>query len=154
MRTFSRKREGRERDTNGHRTGFKIYIKVRRPMSIDGFARWGAKQKVHIGKSKYIWKYYTDTTSLGYPNGIPISECKNNDLLGKWLINFAYLSEGETYAIHSWRNAKTKTHVALTKPLAIIEVMNIEKTAFKFRNYGRLSRYHFRIKEKTHKETI
>lgn len=143
-RNFSPKRGGLERDADGHRTGFKIYIKVRRPMSADGWSRWGLRQRPHIGKSRYIWKYYTSTKALGYSNGVPVSECKTNKALGEWLINYAYLSEGEIYAIHGWREAKTKTHTALTKPLAIIEVQNIEKMAFKFSKFGRLSRYSFR----------
>jgi hypothetical protein len=142
-----------ERDAEGHRTGFKVYIKVRRPMSQEGWNRWGAKQKIHIGKSRYIWKYYSSTHALGFPNGIPVSECKTNKSLGEWLINYAYLSEGETYAIYGWR-ARSKKHPlpVLTKPLAIIEVQNIEKMVFKFSKFGRLSRYHFRQTDKKHRE--
>lgn len=146
-----RENDGLERDKDGHRTGFKIYIKVRRPMSKDGFDRWGSRQKVFIGKSRFIWKYYSSTRALGYPNGIPepMITCATNKALGEWLINYAYLSEGETYAIYSWRGYTKKNPTpVLTKPLAIIEVMSIEKLAFKFTKFGRLSRYYFRKQEK------
>ncbi len=135
------------RDPQGNRTGFKVYIKVRRPMSVDGWSRWGIKQRVHVGKSKYVWKYYTSTRALGYPDGIPDpkTNCGTNKALGEWLINYAYLSEGETYAIYSWKGyTKKKPLPVMTKPLAVIEVQNIEKLAFKFSKYGRLSRYWFR----------
>jgi hypothetical protein len=134
-----------ERDAEGHRTGFKVYIKVRRPMSDDAFRRWGIKQRVHVGKSRYVWKYYTSTHALGYEQGVPIEFCKNNKSFGEWLINYAYLSEGETYAIYSWRGySKKKPLPVLTKALAIIEVQNVEKLAFKFSKFGKMSRYWFR----------
>ena len=150
QRNFTpRENDGLERDIEGHRTGFKIYIKVRRPMSIDGFNRWGTKQKVHIGKSRFTWKYYSSSRALGYPNGVPIEAVKTNKAFGEWLINFAYLTEGEIYAIYSWRGmSKKKPIPVLTKPLMTIEVLNIEKLAFKISKDGRMSRYWFRIKDK------
>lgn len=148
MRKFNKPRQGLERDNKGHRTGFKIYIKVRKPMSPESFLRWGIKQRSHIGKSKWIWKHYSSSTELGYKNGLDIEIMKTNKALGEWLITYAGLAEGEQYAIHGWTAGKTKTHVKLTKPLAIIEIQSIEKMSFKFTNYGRLNRYWYRREEK------
>lgn len=148
MRTFNKPREGLERDAKGHRTGFKLYIKVRKPMNPESFNRWGAKQRVHIGKSKFVWKHYSSSTALGYPNGVDLEVMKTNKALGEWLITYAGIEENTPYAIYGWTAGKTKTHVKLTKPLAIIEVTSIEKMAFKVTHYGRLGRYHFRKEEK------
>jgi hypothetical protein len=84
----------------------------------------------------------------GLNNGIPIQFCKTNKALVEYLITYMGLSEGEVYAVHSWREAKTKTHTALTKPLMIIEVLNVEKMAFKVSKDGRMNRYWFRKTDK------
>jgi hypothetical protein len=152
QRTFNRPRTGLERDADGHRTGFKLYIKVRKPMSDDGFRRYGAKARVNIAKSKYIWKYYTSTRAMGLINGVDIEIMKTNKSLGEYLITFAGLSEGEMYGLYGWTAGKTKTFVKLTKPLAIIEIQNVEKMAFKFTKYGRLNRYFFRQKKDNREE--
>lgn len=133
-----------ERDAEGHRTGFKIYIKVRKPMSVDGFSRWGTKQKVHVGKSKYIWKYYSSSRSLGYVQGIPIENCKTDKALITFLITFAGLGEGETYAIHGWRGKSKRYPIPLlTRALIVVTIQDVEKMAFKVTK-TRMGRYWFR----------
>lgn len=145
-----------ERDKDGHRTGFKIYIKVRKPMSKDGWDRWGIKQRIHIGKSKYVWKYYSSTRAMNMPNGVPIEFCKSEKSLAIWLITYMGLSEGETYAIHSWRGLSKKYPLpVLTKPLMIITILDVEKLAFKITKSGRYKRYWFtKTEDKTHMERI
>jgi hypothetical protein len=138
-----------ERDADGHRTGFKIYIKVRKPMSADGFRRYGAKARVNIGKSRFVWKYYSSSRAMNMPNGIPIAVCKTNKLLGEYLITFFGLSEGETYGLYGWKGyTKKKPLPVLTKCLAQITIMDVEKMAFKFTKAGRLERYYWRKTDK------
>ena len=142
------------RDSKGQRTGFKVYIKVRKPMSDEGFKRLGVKLRVNFGKHKLIWKYYTCSRHLGYPDGIPapLINCSTNKALGTWLITYGGLSNGEVYAIHSWRGKSMKHKIpVLTKALAIIEVQDVEKMAFKFSKDGRLKRFWFRKQEDKNK---
>lgn len=147
-RRFSRPREGLERDHLGYRTGFKIYIKVKKRMARESFLRWGHRQRQYIFKHPYVWTYYGSSRAIGLPNGIPVSVMANNRLMGEYLVNNFLLQDGEVYALHGWTNGKTKYHCKLTKILAIIEVHNAEKNSFTVKNDGRLARYFFRSKKR------
>lgn len=146
-RIFNRPREGLERDSDGHRTGFKLYIKVRSRISYDGWRRLGTRLKINFSKSPYRWKYYTSTRAMGLVNGVDIEVMKTNKALGTWLITFAGLSENEIYGIYGFTAGKTKTHVKFTKCLALIEVQSVEKMSFRFTKASRLEHYWFRKEE-------
>ena len=151
-RTFSRPREGLERDADGHRTGFKVYIKILRPMYPESFKRWGLKQRVHIAKHKTIWDYYSTSKAIGEPNGIPIAAMANNKTMGEYIITHYYLASGETYQVYGWTNKKTKTKVGFTKALFNITVHDADKLRFDVTKDGRLSRYFFRHEPKKRHE--
>lgn len=154
-RNFIQKREGLNRDADGHRTGFKFMLKRYRPMSKDGFDRWSAPLKVHIGKHQTVQKFYTCNRDLGYDDGVPepLINCKTNDAFGKWLITYAGCGEGEKYGLYSWRGKSSKKNApaVLTKQLATIEILSVDKMVTRFTKFGRLSRYWFRRSEDKNK---
>ena len=147
-------KKGLERDEHGKRTGFKVYIKVRRRMSRDGFDRWGIYQKLHISKSPYIWRYYASSRACGDLNGIPIEIMGDDYKLKRYLIDHFLLETNVLYAIHGWGHRKTPWHVGLTKKLFTIVVLNPETYACKFKTYARFERYWFRREAKERRWNI
>lgn len=145
-RTFSRKKAGLSRDADGRRTGFKVLLRIRLPMSEDGFRRWGLRQRTFISRYRYVWRLYGSSAGFRLPDGIPITYMRNNQVLGEWLINNFFLQSGETYSLHGWTGAKTPTHCKLTKALAFIEIQDAENLKFVIKKDGRLNRYWFREK--------
>jgi len=153
-KSLNRPREGLERDAAGHRTGFKLMLKMRRAMRPEAFSRWGIRQRQHISKHKYVWVYYASTRAIGMPNGVPIEIMANNRRMGEFLVNTFLLQNNETYAIHGWTNGKTRFHCKLTRCLAIIDVLDVEGMKFNVRNDGRLGRYAFRTTKKRERREV
>lgn len=143
MRTFSRPATGLQRDVDGHRTGFKLLVRERIPMSNEAYLRWGHKQRRHISKSKYVWRVCSSTKNKGMPNGIPIEYMRNNKVMVEFLINNWFLYEG-IFAIQGWTNGKTRTHTKFTPHLAVIQVYSMDRMKYRVMKAGRLDRYWFR----------
>lgn len=153
MRRFSQKNPNDERDAEGHRLGFRFILFVRQPMSAEAYLRWGKKSRVAISKSKWVWRPYASTRSMGMPGGAPPEMFKDDNTMGNYLLSRFFLSDGETYGLRSWVQGRTKTHVKLTRTLALIQVHNSEKGSFTISRSGRLSRYWFR-KTTSKKEVV
>ena len=146
------------RDRFGYRTGLKILIRQKSPMSADGFLRWGVKQRVHIGKSKFVWKYYSSSRAMNMLDGIPVQYLKTDREFGIFLINYFYLGAGQTYTIQGWTHRRTSfgrggRGVGFTKKIFEIQVYNPEKYAFKILS-STLNRYWFRTQENERKRRM
>jgi hypothetical protein len=138
--------EGLERDAQGHRTGFKCMIKLRKRMSQEGFDRYDTRSKLKI--RPVVWVYYSSSRAIGLVNGIPLPIMKDDKTMGNWMINNFLMANGETFAIHGYTAGKTKTKVKLTKALALIEVYDVDQGKFAVKKQGRLNRYWFRLSKK------
>ena len=143
-RKFNRPAEGLERDKDGHRTGLKLQVKVKRRMSDEGFRRWSSYSKKQIAKHRFVHVVFHSTKQAGLPNGVPINIMSDPQLMGRYLIDLFYLADGETYSFHSWTAGRTRTHVKLTKRLFDLEVHNADQHKFTISNDWRLRRYWFR----------
>jgi len=152
--TLNTPAEGLERDEQGHRTGFKLLIRVRRPMSDTGYLRWGRIARRSISKSKWVWQYYASTKAMGLPNGVPIQLLSDDKTMAEYLIPTFLLTEGYTYSLQGWTPAKTKTHVKVTKTLALITVHDAENLKYTVTNTARLNRYWFRQPKKKQTRTL
>jgi len=144
MRNFSPKDMTAERDKDGHRTGMKILIRVRQPMSPSGWKRWGIKQRAHIARSKFVWHYYSSSRAIGLKNGVPVEVFKDNKTLATYLIDRFLLQEGMTYAIQGFTVGSSKTGIKFTKTLFMITVHDADTYKADIYKDGRLNRYFFR----------
>ncbi len=153
QRTFSKPRLGLQRDLANHRTGFHIYIKVRKPMSQEGYKRWGNKQKIHIAKSRWVYPYYSCTRASNLPNGVPIDIMATDKTFAEFCIRHFLFDDNKTYYILGWTGGKTKTFVKLTKKLCKITVHDAENLKYEITDTGRLNRYWFRRKSKQENNT-
>ena len=151
VRHFNKKKQGVERDSAGHRTGFPLVIRCRTRMSNEGYDRWGKRLKKHIAKSRYVFKPYSSTRAIGMPEGIPVEVMKDDSVLGAYLIRTFLLAQGEEYSIQGFTGGKTKTHVKFTKTLFTINVLDADCDPPKFQltGSGSLNRYFFRAKKKS-----
>lgn len=143
-----------ERDEHGDRTGFKVYIKIRRPMQPLSWKRWSRHLRQYIAKHKYVWVFYSSSRSIGLPNGVPVEVMKDNDTMARYFINTFILQDGETFAIHGWCAGRTKTRTQLTPALALITVHDAENMKYTVSNYWRLSRYGFRKNTQKEKREV
>ena len=143
-RKFNRPATGLNRDKDGHRTGMKFQVKMKVPMSQEGYNRWGHKQKKHISKHRYVYKTFHSTKQAGLPDGIPIQYLTDDRTMGKYLIDLFYLQNGETYSFHGYTCGKTRSHVKLTKTLFELEVHNADEYKFTIKNAWRFNRYWFK----------
>ena len=126
-------------------------------MSKDGFDRWGHLQKIHISKSRWVWKYY-DSSRFQFPDGIPLEFLKTDREFGIFLINNYLLGTGETFSIQGWTHRKTRfgrggRGVGFTKKIFEIEVHDVEKYAFTVK-LSKLNNYWFRKQENKRKKQM
>jgi len=143
---LNRPAEGLERDANGHRTGFKCQIKVRKPMSKEGFKKFHPNYRLKVRRT--TWSYYSSSKAIGLDNGLPIPIMANNKVMAEWMINNFILASGEVYSVHGYTAGKTATGSKLTRSLAIIEVHDTDTLKYTVKNFGRMNRYWFRTSQK------
>lgn len=137
-----------QRDEKGRLTAIKINIRVRKPMSEDGFKRWGIEQRMYIAKSRLVWKHFASSKDLAKifpPEGrVPVTYLMTDKALGNFLIDFFQVGDGETYALQQWSHGKTKTHIKWSKHLAEIRIINAERRQFEVSKSGALNTRWFR----------
>lgn len=146
-----------KRDKDGHRVGLKILIRRKVPMSKDGWNRWGRLQKIHIYKSKFVWKYYGCSRKY-YPDGVPLEYLKTDSAFAVFLINNFLLENDSYFAVHGWAHKRTKFRrsrrgVGFTKKIFEIHVYDAELLKFKIVS-SKLNRYWFRREEKQRKQRM
>jgi hypothetical protein len=150
MRKFNRPREGLERDKDGHRTGFKLMVRIKKNMSLEGWNRFSAFSKRAIAKHRFVYVTFHSTKQAGIPNGVPINIMADEKIMARYLIDLFYLMDGETYSFHSWTAGKTKTHCKLTHKLFDLEVISADNYKYRITNDFRIKRYWFRKNTKKH----
>jgi hypothetical protein len=133
-----------KRGDDGRRLAVKFQIKVRQPMSQEGWNRWGAMQKKHISKSKFIFKVWHSTKQVGLSDGILIQYLVDNRTMGRYLIDLFYLADNETYWFHGFSLGRTKTRVKLTKCLFKITIHDADHYKFTITDDWRFNRMWFR----------
>jgi hypothetical protein len=148
VRNFSPKDATAQRDADGHRTGLKILIRARVPMQPSSWKRWGIKQRVHISKSKFVYRYYSSSRAVGLKDGVPVEMFKDNKTLAAYLIDRFLLQDGMTYAIQGFTVGSSKTGIKFTRTLFMITVHSADGYKADIYKDGRLNRYFFRKEKK------
>lgn len=139
-----------KRGEDGRRVSIKFQVKIRQPMSQEGWNRWGAMQKKHISKSKFVFKTWHSTKQVGLPDGIPIQYLVDNKTMGRYLIDLFYLADNETYWFHGFSLGRTRTRIKLSKVLFKIKILDANNYKYEITEDWRLNRMWFRKNTKRH----
>lgn len=136
-------------DDKGRKTRIKILIRKKYPMSKAGYDKWGHMQKIHISKSKFVWKPYVSSKDYFYkcfpPDGaIPIDYFVTDKALGDFILDFVTVSDGDLLGLQGFCHGKTRTGIKFTKHLATINIISVENRKFEIQKTQGLSRYWFR----------
>lgn len=140
-----------KRGSDGRRVAMKFQVKIKKPMSQEGWNRWSNFAKRNIAKSRWVFCTWHSTKQAGLPDGIPIENLIDNRTMGRYLIDLFYLADNETYYFHGFSLGRTKTRVKLSKCLFKITVHNSDQYKFTITDDWRFNRMWFRKNTKKHK---
>lgn len=142
-------------ELKGHRNSIKVLILYRTPMSDAGFANWDRHSKIHINKSRFVFKYFSSSKDMKHifpetQGRVPVEHLANQQAIADWFLDSFPVTEKVVYYVYGWTHRKssyevpgTGKRVGISGCLCRIQVLNAEKRIVKVFGTRRLGSYWF-----------